>query len=227
MPLITPKHNYTDLERIDGDEGRRYLCPSGDAVPSVTRILGATKAPGDKKKLDDWIKRVGKKAADDIKNEACAVGTYMHKCLECDILGEEYIKFDPLFTQARSMANTLKEKCFDDIDEIWGTEVKLYYPEKYAGTTDVVGVYKGNECIMDFKQTNKPKRREWIGDYFLQLCAYAHAHNKVYGTEIKSGVVLMCSRDYQVQTFELHTDHFYHFSEKWFDRLEKFYDLDK
>ena len=80
---------------------------------------------------------------------------------------------------------------------------------------------------MDFKQTNKPKRREWIGDYFLQLCAYAHAHNKVHGTEIKSGVVLMCSRDYQVQTFELHTDHFYHFSEKWFERLEKFYDLDK
>ena len=224
MSLITEKFEYSTLERVD-DEGKRlYKCPDGSHVPSVTRVLSETK---DTKGLDAWKKRVGEKKAEEIRNEAALVGTYMHKCIECHILEEEYIKFDPMFSQAKSMADVVIEKGLPDIDEIWGTEVRLYYPGKYAGTTDLVGMYKGNPCIIDFKQTNKPKRKQWITDYYLQLCAYAHAHNKIYNTDIKNGVVLMCSRDYQFQAFELHTDHFYHYSDQWFQRLQMFQEKHK
>ena len=145
MPLITKKYDYVELKRVDGGSGRKYVCPDGNAVPSVTRVLSSTKPEADKKSLDRWIKSVGEVRAESIRNEAATVGTYMHKCLECNILDEEYVKFDPLFSQARGMADRIIDECFDDIQEIWGTEVKLYYPGKYAGTTDVVGVYKENE----------------------------------------------------------------------------------
>ena len=77
------------------------------------------------------------------------------------------------------------------MEEIWGSEITLYYPGLYAGATDLCGIYEGRESIIDFKQSNKPKRREWIEDYFVQLAAYAMAHNHVYDTKIQSGVILM------------------------------------
>ena len=217
------KYTYPSITRVNSSGPRLYKTPEDGLVPSVTTILSKTK---DMTHLENWKNRVGEKNAERIRNAAASVGTSMHLFLESHILEKKRkCDFSPTHSKAKKMSDVIVREGLKYVDEIWGTELQLYYEDKYAGTTDVVGVYKGNECIMDFKQTNKPKRREWIGDYFLQLCACAHAHNKVHGTEIKSGVVLMCSRDYQVQTFELHTDHFYHFSEKWFERLEKFYDL--
>jgi len=120
------------------------------------------------------------------------------------------------------MAEVIIEEGLCHVDEVWGSEVQLYYKDQYAGTTDIVGLYKGKPHIIDFKQTNKPKKEEWIQDYFLQLCAYAHAHNEITGTEISSGVVLMCSRDLQFQKFEMNEIQFQKYSYMWFNRVKEY-----
>ena len=122
------------------------------------------------------------------------------------------------------MATQVKENALSDVDEIWGSEVALYVPQMYAGTTDLVGQYKGNPCIMDFKQTNKPKKPEWVEDYYLQLTAYALGHNEVHGTDIREGHIFMCSRDLQYQQFDLLPENFDEWEQKWWDRVYMYYD---
>jgi genome maintenance exonuclease 1 len=122
------------------------------------------------------------------------------------------------------MAEQIKENAMIDVDEIWGSEINLYHPQIYAGTTDLVGQYKGQPAIMDFKQTNKPKKEEWVEDYYLQLVAYALAHNEVYGTNIREGHVFMCSRDLQYQQFDLTPEKFAECESKWWDRVYLYYD---
>jgi genome maintenance exonuclease 1 len=122
------------------------------------------------------------------------------------------------------MATQIKEKAMVDVDEIWGSEVPLYVPGIYAGTTDLVGQYKGNPCIMDFKQTNRPKKLEWVEDYFLQLTAYAIAHNEVHGTDIREGHVFMCSRAGEYQQFDIWPDEFDDWKEEWWKRVYTYYE---
>jgi hypothetical protein len=110
------------------------------------------------------------------------------------------------------------------VDEIWGSEVPLYVPKMYAGTTDLVGVYKGNPCIMDFKQSNRPKKVEWIEDYFLQLTAYAIAHNEVHGTNIREGHIFMCSRDLTYQQFDIWPHEFDEWEQEWWKRVYQYYE---
>jgi genome maintenance exonuclease 1 len=112
-----------------------------------------------------------------------------------------------------------------DLEEVWGSEVTLYYPGLYAGATDVVGIYDGKESIIDFKQTNKPKQREWIGDYFVQLAAYAMAHNHVYGTKIQNGVILMCSKDCFFQKFEVSDKEFKGYMHEFLRRVDEYYKI--
>ena len=126
---------------------------------------------------------------------------------------------------SETMANIIKENVQSDIDEVWGSEVNLCYPQLYAGTTDLVGVYKGKPTIMDFKQTNKPKKREWIDDYFMQGAAYALAHNELYETKIESIAIFMCSREGQFQLFEVDQKEFTDWETKWATRLQEFYEL--
>ena len=193
MSLITEKYKYERLQRVEVDGKRRYAAPGHPPVASVTTILSGTK---DMTHLIEWRKRVGEKKAQEITTEAAGVGTRMHKYLE------DYIEFgewptagsNPYAQQAHMMATQVRDNAMVDVDEIWGSEVPLYVPGIYAGTTDLVGQYKGNPCIMDFKQTNKPKKLEWVEDYFLQLTAYAIGHNEVHGTDIREGHIFMCSR---------------------------------
>ena len=155
-----------------------------------------------------------------------SVGTSMHLYLESFILNEERkTDFSPVHCKAKKMAQVIIDNGLKHVDEIWGSEVQLYYKDQYAGTTDVVGMYKGVPHIIDFKQTNKPKKEEWIQDYYLQLCAYAHAHNDVTGSEIQSGVVLMCSQDLQFQKFEMNEIAFQKYSYMWFNRVKMYNDL--
>jgi genome maintenance exonuclease 1 len=121
------------------------------------------------------------------------------------------------------MAHTIISKGLSNCPEFWGTEVSLYFPKIYAGTTDLVGLHNSDEAILDFKQTNKPKKREWIEDYFLQLTAYANAHNEVYGTKIRKGVILMCSADNQYQEFIVEGNEFDEWSDRWWKRVEEYY----
>ena len=203
MQLIK-KYNYADLKRQDGAV-RLYLTPDGESLPSVTTVLSKTK---DKSGLDRWRKRVGEKTAEKIIADSARIGTALHLYIEHYVNGHGYKDLTDVGKKAQTMAQVIIDEGLKDVTEIWGSEVHLYYPGKYAGTTDMVGLYKGRPAIIDFKQTNKPKKREWVQDYLMQLAAYAHAHNHLFNTEIDQGVVLMCSRDLLFQRFELTGENF-------------------
>ena len=223
MTLINNKYEYPTIERKSIDGKRKYLTPDGNAVASVTTILDSTK---DKTHLIEWRKRVGEQKAQEITTEAAGVGTRMHKYLEDYVETGEWPTpgSNPYAKQAHMMATQIKEHALENVDEIWGSEVSLYVPKIYAGTTDLVGTYKGNPCIMDFKQTNKPKKTEWVVDYFLQLTAYAIAHNDVYKTDIKEGHVFMCSRAGEYQQFDIWPDEFAEWEQEWWNRVHTYYE---
>ncbi len=225
MSLLTNKFNYYSLTRDESTGKRLYLCPDSTKVPSVTTILDATKSQEKIDILNAWKARKGEKQAKEIVTEAASRGTRMHKYLEDYIKGvplKESVS-NPYAQQSLDMAKVVIKEGFTDITEIWGSEVQLYYPGLYAGTTDLVGTHKNDESIMDFKQTNRPKKEEWIEDYYLQLCAYALAHNKLFNTNIQKGVVLMCSANYEYQEFILTPNQFSYWEDKWWDRVEQYY----
>jgi len=222
LTLIVNKYDYKPISRKQVNGKRLYETPDGNAVASVTTILDATK---DKTHLIAWKKRVGEAKAQEIVTEAASVGTRMHKYLE------DYIEFgewptaggNPYAQQAHGMAEVIRDNALKDV-EVWGSEVALYMPQMYAGTTDLVGTYKGQPAIMDFKQTNKPKKEEWVVDYFLQLVAYAEAHNELYGTNIREGHVFMCSRAGEYQQFDVWPDEYDEWRNEWYERVYKYYE---
>ena len=222
LTLITEKFKYERLKRVEVEGKRRYAAPGGPPVASVTTILSATK---DQSHLIAWRNRVGHAKAQEITTEAAGVGTRMHHYLETYVETGEWPTpgSNPYAQQAHMMASVIKEKAMVDVDEIWGSEVPLYVPGIYAGTTDLVGQYKGNPAILDFKQTNKPKKPEWVYDYYLQLTAYALAHNEVHGTDIREGHVFMCSRAGEYQQFDIWPDEFDDWAQEWWKRCEDYY----
>ena len=203
MQLIK-KYNYADLKRQDGDV-RLYLTPDGESLPSVTSVLNKMK---DRSFLKKWRQKIGEKKAEQIIRDSGKIGTALHLYIERFVNGTKYKDLTKIGKKAEEMAKKIIDEAFPDITDVWGSEIHLYYPKKYAGTTDMVGLYKGKPTIIDFKQSNRPKKREWIQDYLMQLAAYAQAHNKLFGTDIKQGVILMCSRDLTFQRFELMEDNF-------------------
>jgi genome maintenance exonuclease 1 len=213
---IIKKYNYAELKRQDGDS-RLYLTPDGEALPSVTTVLSKTK---DKTFLKKWRQKVGEKKAEQIIQDSAQIGTALHLYIERFVNGEQYKDLTKIGVQAEKMAKKIIDESFKDLTEIWGSEVHLYYPGRYAGTTDMIGVYKGRPTIIDFKQTNRPKKREWVQDYLMQLSAYAVAHNKLFNTEIDQGVVLMCSRDLTFQRFELLGENFTRATDAFMKKLD-------
>lgn len=225
MTLLNSKFTYTKLARDESTGKRLYATPDGFKVPSVTTILDKTKPAESRIALANWRKNVGEKKAQEIVTEAANRGTRMHTFLENYIKGEvlKETVSNPYAQQSLTMAKIVIDKGFPKINEVWGSEVPLYFPELYAGTTDCCGIHDGDESILDFKQTNKPKKLEYIGDYFLQLTAYAMAHNEIHKTNIRKGVILMCSKDYEYQEFILEPTDFDYWSEQWLKRVEQYY----
>jgi hypothetical protein len=219
------KFNYIPINRITDAGSRRYATPDGEKLPSVTTVLEATKTEESKQALQNWRNRVGHAKAQEITTEAAGRGTRMHKWLEdyvkTGVIGEP--GSNPYSIQSNKMAQSIIEKGLANCTEFWGTEVPLYFPKIYAGTTDLVGVHGGDEAIMDHKQTNKPKKREWIEDYFLQLTAYAAAHNEIHGTKIRKGVIFMCSAANEYQEFIVEGAEFDKWTNNWFTRLDQYY----
>ena len=204
---------------------RHYDVGTNEKLPSVTTILSATQSEEKKRKLAEWQARMGQQRADRIRDISAMRGTSMHTYLEGYITDQKHLDLTALGQEAGKMANVVIRSGLGDLEEVWGSEVTLYYPGLYAGATDVVGIYNGRESIIDFKQTNKPKQREWIGDYFVQLAAYAMAHNYVYGTKIQSGIVLMCSKDCFFQKFEVHNKEFQEYMHKFLARVDEYYKI--
>ena len=208
-------------------EGKRHYEITGKKLPSVTTILSATKSQEAIDSINRWKARVGEDQATRVKDQAASRGTNMHYHLEKYILGEGHKDLTDEGQVAGDMAQVIIDKGLCDLSEIWGSEVTLYYPGLYAGATDLVGVYDYEDSIIDFKQSNKPKRKEWIEDYFMQLGAYAMAHNQVYDTEITQGVVLMCTPDNYFQKFQIKGKEFIKYQHKFLERLNKYYNDSK
>jgi len=213
------KYPYEELSRVARNGKRHYETPDGRSVPSVTTVLSATK---DMTHLHAWRKRIGEAKAQQISQESANIGTVMHRSLEKHVKGVDRTPGTNLVQQKGwAMANIIIENGLSDVSEVWGSEISLYYPELYAGTTDLVGIYKGAPAIMDFKQARKLKKKEWVEDYFLQLVAYAEAHNKQYGTDIRSGRIFICTQNNEFQTFEI--DNYDHWIGQWYSKLEQYY----
>ena len=236
MTLLKERFNYTPISRESVEGKRLYATPDGSKVPSVTTILDKTKPKEKMEALLAWKKRVGEVKAQEIVTEAAGRGTRMHKFLE------DYVKTgvinepgtNPYSKQSHVMAKHVIEHGLCNVNEIWGVEVPLYYPGLYAGTTDGCGLHLNDESIIDYKQTNKPKKEEWIEDYYLQLTAYALAHNEVHKTNIRKGVVLMCVspkmneqlvmiEEPKYQEFVLKPEDFSYWERRWWDRVEEYY----
>jgi len=205
--------------------GSRHYDIGNKFLPSVTTIISATQSEEKRQALANWKARLGATAADRVRDVAAMRGTAMHKYLEAFIEGSGHKDLTSIGKEAERMAKKVIEAGLGDLEEVWGTEVTLYYPDLYAGATDIVGIYNGRESILDFKQTNKPKRREWIDDYFVQLGAYAMAHNYVYQTKIQSGVVLMCSKDGMFQKFEASDQEFVRYQHQFLKKVDQYYKL--
>ena len=220
MAYLIPRnttYNYQQLARIDGPKGRAYVVSEGKQAASVTTILDQTK---NKEMLKQWANRVGQEEANRQKNEAAHVGTCMHKTIEC-LLADEPLSMgqDWLALRGHEMALRLINKYFINLQMIYGSEVTLNYEGRYAGTADLVAVYRNRLAIVDFKQSVKPKRHEYITDYFHQLAAYAMAHDAMFGTNIDFGVVLVSVQDGTTQEFTTTGREWQNFKTQWLARL--------
>lgn len=234
--MITQRYNYAPINRTTIDGKRHYLTPDGRAVPSVTTILDRTKSEESKAALQAWRNRVGEEEAQRITTEAAGRGTRMHKWLENWVINDSTGEpgSNPYSQHSHQMANEIITRGLTQCDEFWGSEVPVYYPELYAGTTDLIGVWRGKPAIIDFKQSNKPKRKEWIDDYFTQLAAYACAHNQVHKTDINCGVILMAVKPTlddlgnvvkppEYLEFVLEGIDFENATTLWWDRVEEYH----
>ena len=204
-------------------KGHRHYEIDASSLPSVTTIISQTQDPEKIESLAKWKAKVGEKKAENIKNVAALRGTAMHEYLEHYIAGKELLDLTETGVKAKSMAKTIIEQGLPDLEEIWGSEVTVYYPGLYAGATDLCGIYMGRDSIIDFKQSNKPKRAEWITDYKLQMVAYAMAHNYVYNTNIDQGVILMCTPDNFFQRFIINGREFRELKWQWLSKIDAFY----
>jgi genome maintenance exonuclease 1 len=198
-----------------------------EKLPSVTTILAATQSDEKRASLQKWKDKVGMFEADRIKNTAATRGTAMHSFLESHLNGQGLLDLTDEGRAARNMAETIIKQGLGDLQEIWGNEVVLYYPDLYAGQTDLVGVYQGRDSIVDFKQSNKPKQDSWIEDYYLQGAAYATAHDCIYGTNIEQTVILICTPDNFFQRFIVNGQRFKHYKSEWLKKVDKYYQLKK
>jgi len=217
-------YQYPKSVRSLVNEERHYEIESSK-LPSVTTILAATQSDEKRASLAKWKARVGDNEAERIKNVAASRGTNMHSHLEYHLNGQGLLDLSSEGQVARNMADKIIKEGLNDLHEIWGSEVVLHYPNKYAGATDLVGIYQGRDSIIDFKQSNKPKKDEWITDYKLQLAAYALAHDAIHKTEIEQGVILMCTPDLYFQRFIINGQQFRDYKQEWMKRVEKYYEL--
>jgi len=216
------KYPKSKRELLKGD---RHYDVNDEKLPSVTTILQATQDVEKAEGIKRWTQKVGEAAAKRVLEQAAKRGTAMHSYLETYLQGGKVLDLRDVGREASAMAETIIDKGFNDLEEIWGSEVTLFYPNLYAGQTDLCGVYQGRESIIDFKQSNKPKRVEWIKDYKLQMVAYAMAHDQVYNTQIEQGVILMCTPDNFFQKFTVNGREFRELKWEWLGKVNQYYEL--
>ena len=215
------KYTYVDSTRIE-DHGTRLYDVNGSRLPSVTTILGRTK---NQQFIKDWKAKVGEQEAERIKNVSSSRGTAMHKFLENYITGVGYDDLTALGQEAKAMAKKVIDVGLAPVEEYFGSEVTLYYPGLYAGSTDLVCLHNNRETVVDFKQSNRPKKKEWIEDYYLQIAAYAMAHDYVHQSSIEQGIIMVCTPDLYYQEFVVNGAELRQAKHRFLKRLDMYHDL--
>ena len=219
------KYSYIQGTQItDHETGTRVYDIIGTRLPSVTTILGATK---NKQFLKDWKAKVGHEEAERIKNLSSKRGTAMHKFLEKHIQSSGYDDLTEIGQQAKPMAQKIIDEGLIPISEYYGSEIMVHYPGLYAGSTDLVCNHNGLETIVDFKQSNRPKRAEWVDDYYMQIAAYAMAHDEVYGSKIRQGIIMICTPDLYYQEFKFQDAELKRWKHRWLARLDMYHELER
>ena len=213
------KYQYKKFSRQE-ENGQRTYNVDNKKIPSVTTILSATKSQEDIDSLRRWRDRIGDAAARKTTIDAAKRGTEMHYVLEQYINGEGYFNLSEEGAKARLMAHKIIEN-MQALEIIYGNEVSLHYEELYAGATDLIGIHGGKPTIIDFKQSNKLKQRNYVEDYYYQIAAYALAHEKNYGP-IDKGLIAICTKDLVYQEFILDKDDLKRYKDKWIQRVEQF-----
>ena len=217
------KYNYPSSTRSIV-HGSRHYAVNQENLPSVTTILKATESDEKKAKLAEWKNRVGHKQAEIISREATSRGSSMHDYLEKFLLGKLNMDLLGDNTLEKMMADQIIENGLrNKLSEIWACEATVFFPAKYAGAADCIGIYENKETIIDFKQSNKPKKDDWIEDYYLQCAAYALAHDTVYGSNISQAVILLCTKDNIFQRFIIDGERLKDYQNKFLEKVEQFY----
>lgn len=221
MIPIKELYDYPALERITHEDGTRYyIDPEGNWLPSVTTILSAT---DNNPELEAWKQRVGLKESIRIRDEATGLGSLMHEHLENYIQGIERPGGNNIVrAMARNMADQVINQGLCHVDEVWGIEKQLYFPGLYAGTSDLIAVYKGKPSIIDYKTATKMKSRDKLGGYRLQGAAYCLSHNHLFNTEIEQIVILMVDRSYKFCEFVFNAEEYEQACVDWIERLDGF-----
>ena len=204
-------------------DGKRHYDINDSKLPSVTTILSQTQTAEKRESLAAWRLKMGEENATRIVDQAGARGTAMHKILEKYIIEQGYLDLTNVGKEAHNMALRVIEQGLCNVTEFYGSECTLYYPGLYAGQTDLIAMHKNEMAVIDFKQTNKPKKREWVEDYCLQLAAYGMAHDYVYKTSINKAVIMMCSKDNFYQEFIIEGEEYKKYKHKWLRRVDEYY----
>ena len=215
------KYSYVAGQRFEHHGSRTYDF-DGKRLPSVTTVLAQTK---DQSYITRWKDRVGEQEAERIKNYSSKRGTSMHKFLEEHISGKGYDDLSEIGKEAKPMAQKIIEIGLTPVEYYYGSEITLYYPGLYAGATDLICEHNGMETVVDFKQSNRPKREEWIDDYKLQIAAYAMAHDYIHKSNIKQGIIMVCTPDLYYQEFKVSGAELRSYKHKFLKRLDHYHEL--
>ena len=192
-----PPHYWPVLETKTVDKKRFYITPEGNEYPSITTVL----SPRNKEGLMKWRKKVGNDVATHIANKAAIRGTKVHKMCEDYLNGldMEHHKKDFL---PYCLFNELKDKTFDNINEVIGQELVLYSDKyKIAGRTDLIAEYKGELSIVDFKTSTNERKDSYNENYYIQTAAYAEMFEELTGNPINQIVILVVTEKGTVQEF--------------------------
>lgn len=199
------KFQYTDISTVSHQGRRWYDTPAG-FMPSITTVLGYTEPEEKKASLKKWQESLGPVKAAQVSKAATDRGTNVHLLCERFLKGEKVdapINGQPVPGPDMQSFNALKLK-LNKIDEVWGQEVALYSTSlELAGRCDLIAVYKGQPVIIDFKTSSRIKTHKDIDGYKLQLAFYAQAHNEMFGTDIKEGIILMVAESGFPQEFKV------------------------
>ena len=206
------------------EHGSRTYEINGARLPSVTTILAKTK---DQTYIKRWYEKKGYEEAERIKNLSSKRGTAMHRFIEKHIQGRGYNDLTDVGVQAKPMAEKIIEVGLPPITEYYGSEITLYYPGLYAGATDLICLHSDMETIVDFKQANQPKQRDWIDDYYMQIAAYAMAHDYVHGSKIQQGIIMICTPDCYYQEFKFQDSDLRREKHNFLKRLNEYYELQR